>query len=67
MSATFVNSMRSGIDAPSVLFTSIDTSIFVPVAESAGRLPPMLIVDVVTGADRLTDRDLHRCRHSRWC
>ena len=50
VSATLVNSMRSGIDAPRLLFTSIEMSIVPPVGVSAGRLPPTLMLPVVTGA-----------------
>ena len=49
VSATFVNSMRSGTEAPNVLLASIDTSTVVPVAESAGRFPPIWMLAVVTG------------------
>ena len=41
--AIFVNSARSGTEVPRLLYTLMPASTTVPVAASAGRLPPIFI------------------------
>ena len=47
--AIFVNSARSGIAVPWLLYTLMPALTVVPVAASAGRLPPTLMLPVVIG------------------